>query len=115
MAKREPEPGRQRTVAAAVLDKLIEEATVDCYDESEQITGFYTMFEEHLRLPFATHVLGVQVTVESIDLTEAEEIVATCTRGDDRQAISILDLPLPVPPPQGVEWIEAYRRWARRG
>jgi hypothetical protein len=30
-----------------------------------------------------------------------------------RQAIPILDLPLPTPPPDGAEWIEAYRHWAR--
>jgi hypothetical protein len=28
------------------------------------------------------------------------------------QAIGILDLPLPAPPPAGAEWIEAYRHWA---
>lgn len=28
------------------------------------------------------------------------------------QAIGILDLPLPDPPPIGAEWIHAFRRWA---
>lgn len=97
------------------LDKLIEEAIVDCYNESEQIAGLYTMLEENLDLPFQTSILGVQVTVERIDLTDAEEIVAICTRGGTRQAIPILELPLPVSPPRGAEWIEAYRRWARGG
>jgi hypothetical protein len=36
-----------------------------------------------------------------------------CARGKHRQAIPILDLPLPDPPPDGAEWIAAYRRWAR--
>src|SRR5271157_3116587 len=39
-------------------------------------------------------------------------VVAICVHGKHRQAIPILDLPLPDPPPQGVEWIAAYRRWA---
>ena len=105
---------RQRgTVATAELDKLIAEAIVDCYDESEQTSGFYTMLEESLGLPFQTQVLGVQVTVEDIELTDADEIVALCRRGEARQAISILDLPLPVPLPTGAEWIAAYRHWAR--
>ena len=39
-------------------------------------------------------------------------IVAICVHGKHRQAIPILDLPLPDPPPQGAEWIAAYRRWA---
>ena len=100
-------------VSSAELDMLIEEAVVDAHDESEQRMGFYTMLEDNLGLPFKTSVLGVQVTVESIDLTEADEIVAICTRGQARQAIPLLDLPLPEPSPQGAEWIEAFRRWAR--
>jgi hypothetical protein len=60
-------------------------------------------------------VLGVAVTVERIDLTPSDEIVAICRRGTSRQAITILDLPLPAPPPAGAEWIEAYRRWAQGG
>jgi len=43
---------------------MIEEATVDCYIDSERITG---------------------------------------------------DLPLPTPPPDGADWIEAYRRWLGGG
>jgi len=31
---------------------LWKEALVDAYDESEQRTGFFTMIEEHLPLPF---------------------------------------------------------------
>ena len=36
---------------------MIEEATVDCYNESEQITGWFTMIEENLAVPFETIVL----------------------------------------------------------
>jgi hypothetical protein len=92
---------------------LVEEALVDAYGESEQGTAFFTMIEAHLALPFETKVLGVAVTVERIDLTEADEIVAKCRRGHERQSIPILDLPLLKPPPAGAEWIEAYRHWAR--
>jgi hypothetical protein len=97
------------------LDRLIEEAVVDAYNESEQRIGLYTMIDENLELPFKTEVLGVEVTVERIELNDAEEIVAVCARGRTRQAIPILDLPLPVRLPTGAEWIEAYRRWARHG
>lgn len=95
------------------LEKLVEQAIVDAYDESEQRTGFFTMLENDLALPFETEVLGMPVTVERVDLTDAAEIVAICRRGAYRQAIPILDLPLPTPPPPGAEWIEAYRYWAR--
>jgi len=97
---------------SAQLDNLIDEATVDCYNESEEICGIFTMLEENLAVPFKTTILGVEVTVERIDLEEV--IVAVCRRGRDRQRVPILDLPLPKPRPAGAEWIDAYRRWSRR-
>jgi hypothetical protein len=97
----------------AALEAMIEEATVDAYGDEEQLTGFYTMIEEHLAVPFTTTVLGVEVTVQRVDLTD-DGIVAVCARGRHRQRIDLLDLPLPAPPPDGAEWIDAYRHWARR-
>jgi hypothetical protein len=93
------------------LDELIEEATTDAYSESEQAGGFFAMIEEKLSLPFETRVLGQAVTVTKVDLTGRDQIVAICMRGKSTQAIPILDLPLPDPPPVGAEWIDAYRRW----
>ena len=34
------------------LDELIQEATVDCYNDSEQATGLFTMVEENVGFPF---------------------------------------------------------------
>lgn len=96
-------------------EALIEEAIVDAYGDSEQRVGFLTMLEEHLTVPFITEILGVTIRVDRVDLNAAEEIVAICRRGRHRQSIPILDLPLPSPPPDGWEWIEAYRHWARGG
>ncbi len=93
------------------LAAMIEEATVDAYGDSEQTTGWYTMLEEHLALPFETTVLGVLVKVVALDLRGDNTIVAICTRARERQPVPILDLPLPSPKPEGVEWIDAYRHW----
>ena len=90
---------------------LVEEAIVDAYGESEQRTALFTLLDEHLDTPFDTEILGVTATVERIDMTKNEQIVAICRRGRVRQAIPILDLPLPNPRPAGTEWIEAYRLW----
>lgn len=91
--------------------KMVEQATVDAYGDSEQIVGWFTVIEENREVPFETVVLGAPATVERIDLTRGEHIVAVCRRGRARQSLSILDLPLSAPPPKGAEWIEAYRRW----
>ena len=89
--KRRPWPPKK-----ADLEALIEEAIVDAGSRSS-----------------APEILGVAATVERIDMTDDEQIVAICRRGPSRQAIPILDLPLPDPLPAGAEWIEAYRHWAR--
>jgi len=98
-------------MSEAQLDALVEEATVDCYNEAEQITGLLTVIEDELKVPFKTQVLGVDVTVERVDLNDDERIVAICSREKLQQAIPLLDLPLPTPPPEGARWIEAYRHW----
>jgi hypothetical protein len=60
-------------------------------------------------------MLGFEVAVDWIDMTDDEQIVAVCSRGKKRQRVLILDLSLPGPPPDGVEWIEAFRRWSKGG
>ena len=109
-SKRQP---NRRSLSLAKLDEMIEEATVDCYNESEQVCGLFTMLEDNIAVPFVTSLLDVEVTVERIDLNDAEEIVAVCKRGSKRHRVPILDLSLPKPKPDGSDWIEAYRRWAK--
>ena len=84
------------------LDTLAEQAIVDAYNDEEQLGGFAVMIEDNLETPFETTVLGFLVTVRGVTQTESGIVT-----------ISVLDLPLPEPPPKGAEWIAAYRRWAR--
>jgi hypothetical protein len=100
-----------KELSAAELDALIAEATLDAYTEDEELAGFAVTIGDNLAVPFETTLLGVTVTVKKISQTESG-IVAICARGKHRQAIPILDLPLPDLPLQGAEWIAAYRRWA---
>jgi hypothetical protein len=93
------------------LDALVDEATTDAYSEDEQLGGFAVMIEDNLEVPFETTVLGMTVTVQKVTQTETG-IVADCVRDGHHQAISVLDLPLPEPPPVGAQRIAACRRWA---
>ena len=49
---RRPAPRLSKKKMAA----LVEEATVDCYSESEQATGLFTMIDDHLSTPFQATV-----------------------------------------------------------
>jgi hypothetical protein len=91
---------------------MVEEATIDCYDEEEQISGLATMVADNLEVPFKTTTFGITVTVTGVTRT-SQGLVADCVRGRHKQAIHLLDLPMPEPPPQGAEWVAAYTHWAR--
>lgn len=108
-------PSKPSNLTREDLEAMVEDALADTYTDEEQREGFYNVVEDHLQVPFETEVLGVPVTVERVDLTPAGEIVAICARGDKRQQIPILDLPLPSTAPEGAEWIEAYRHWVEGG
>src|SRR5215467_7081348 len=109
--KRDNVADQQLHLSKARLDELVEEALVDAFGESEQVTGFYTMMENDLRLPFETEILGMSVIVEGIDITEDDQLVGVCRKDKAKQRISLSELPLPSPPPEGAEWIVAYRYW----
>lgn len=113
--KRTREATHRRRLGKRQLEALIEDAIIDAYGESEQRVGLLTMLKEHLAVPFATEIFGTAVRVDRVDLNDADEIVAICRRGRERQMIPLLNLPLPSPPPAGWEWIEAYRHWVRGG
>jgi hypothetical protein len=53
----------------AALEAMIEEATVDAYNDDEQLTGLYTMIEDNLAVPFTTTVLDVEVTARASNTT----------------------------------------------
>jgi hypothetical protein len=99
--------GHKKSLPSAKLDQMIEEAVIDVNDDYEQRAGFYTMVKDNLAIPFQTNVLGVEVTVEGVEQTDDEQIVAVCVHGNSRQRISILELPLPTPP-----WYAGIRNYA---
>jgi len=91
------------------IEKCIEEATVDCYDEDECYTGFHTMMTDNLSFPFTARVVGEKVLVQTVDTTD-RGIVAICEKGGREYRVDVLDLHLE-PALRGKEWIDAYRSW----
>ena len=102
---------KNRTPTRRQLDKLIEEATIDCYNVEEAASGLCTMIEENLALPFTTRILGVDVSVIAVEMGDDGAVKAVCQRDGERQRIALTDLPLPSRQPSGAEWIAAYRSW----
>jgi hypothetical protein len=54
--------------------ELIEEATVDCYNEDEEHSGLLTMVQDNVVCPFRAKVIGEDVTV--VDLSRSPKVFA---------------------------------------
>ena len=66
----------------ADLEALIEEITVDCYGEEEELTGFLTYLEDALERPVEATVVGVPVIIVGVDCPAGalRGLVARCRR-----------------------------------
>ncbi|TVR20853.1 MAG: hypothetical protein EA389_15845 [Ilumatobacter sp.] len=98
-----------------VIDALIDDVTVDAYDEYEQLWSFRQAFDDMARFPFRATVVGAEVTVTGVDFDgdERRGLVARCQRAGESYMVSILDItpagPLAL---ETNQLIDAYRRWA---
>ena len=88
-------PARSKVASPQQLDKMIEEATVDCYDEQEQASGFFTMIEDNLVFPFTARVFGIDVSVVGIEMDDDGSLKVVCgawwgtaTYRPDRSAVA---------------------------
>ena len=106
MAKRKVEKDRER------LQALIEEATVDCYGEDEELIGLWTMIEDQVVCPFRAKVVGEEVEVTSFEWPGGGKVFyAVCERKGKKHRVDLSSLEWMKPYPEGFEWIEAYLAW----
>jgi hypothetical protein len=94
------------------LDDLIEEATIDCYDEYEQLCGFAAILPDKITFPFKAKVVGEDVGVIDIDMAE-NHIVVVCKRKNKKYTIDLLNVEYRKSDVIGSEWIDAYRKWRK--
>jgi hypothetical protein len=106
MAKKAPDKKEAR------LHALIEEATIECYNEFEDHMGFVNMIEECVVGPFKAKVIGEEVEVVKLcGPIAGNGIDAVCRYKGADYRIDISSLEWPKKKPAGFEWIDAYRLW----
>jgi hypothetical protein len=93
------------------IDNLIDEIVVDCHDEDEQLMAFHNAFDDEARLPAPGTVIGQEVEVLSIGVSDGRrELTATCQHAGRRYEIALLDIDIHADPTT-TRLIAAYRRW----
>ncbi len=96
------------------LLRLIEEATVDCYDQHEQHSGLLTMIAERVECPFHAKVIGEVVKVVEFTWPKGGYgLLAVCERKGRKYEIDVNSLEWIEPYPEGFEWIEAHGLWRK--
>ena len=102
----------KRKTSRKRLDELIEEATVDCYNEDEEHGGIVTMIQDNVECPFRAKVIGEEVTVTSFDFPKRGlGLVAVCERNGKEFRVDASSLEFLKPLPEGFEWLEAFESW----
>jgi len=100
---------------SAELDALIDELTVDAYDEDEQLSGFVVGAEEALRRAEPATIVGVEVQVAGVDCGADGRIglLARVRRDGATHEVALADLTFAVGSELGAV-VAAYRRWQGR-
>ena len=89
------------------LRELIEEATVDCYDDNEQHQGLMNAVEENVVCPFRAKVIGEEVeVVELCGPRSGFGLDAVCRHKGKDYRIDINSLAWAKKKPEGFEWVE---------
>jgi hypothetical protein len=92
------------------LDALIEEITVDCYDEDKQLTGFENAFYD-ANFPCPGTIIGETIEVFSVTTTgNRRELIATYQRNSKRYEVALLDIHINADPATS-RLLAAYKRW----
>ena len=96
-----------------VLDKLIEEITVDAYGEDEQLWAFMQVIEDEVSFPCDGSVIGEPVSVVEIDYdgNQRRGLTAKCRRVNGTEYIvAASDVVFPRQTAGG-SFIACYRKW----
>ena len=94
------------------LKRMIEEATVDCYDEEEEFMGILYALADNLSFPFKAKALGETVEVIGIDDTNSSlgrGVIAKVRERGKEYTIGLAELE-PIDDENAI-WFEMYHYW----
>ena len=104
----DPAPGR----STKKLRALIDQATSDSVDESDEHAGLLSMIREEVVCPFRARVAGEEVECVRFEWPKnGYGLNAVCKAKGKTLVVDIAKVEGIEPLPKGHEWIEAYFAW----
>jgi hypothetical protein len=105
-------PARPVGEAGKRLRALIDQATSDSQDESDEHAGLLSTIREEVVCPFRARVGGEDVECVRFDWPKkGYGLNAVCKSKGKTDVVDISNLEWVEPLPKGHEWIEAYFAW----
>jgi hypothetical protein len=99
------------------LDRMIEEATVDCYNEDEAFMGVVCYLADRMSFPFRAKWLDDVVEVMGIDDEESGfegEVLAEIRTKDDEYTVALDELESLPDDIENGKYFEMYEYWGQR-
>ncbi len=94
------------------LRAMIDQATRDSVDESDEHAGLLSTIREEVVCPFPARVAGEEVECIRLEFPRnGYGLNAVCKSGAELHVVDICKLEWIEPLPKGHEWIEAYFAW----
>lgn len=94
------------------LEKLAEDATVDCYNEWEVFGGWACAIGDNLPLPLKCLVLGEEAMLIAVETDDSgTAVLGVVKKKGKRLRMPIQDVEPLDKRTKGLEWLEAYRHW----
>ena len=97
-----------------LFEKIIKEATMDCYSEYEQIAGWTCVLEDNIMAPCKCQIGKENAILENIDMNDnSSEIFGIIKLHKSKIRVPIEDISLENI--DSMQYIEAYRYWRKHG
>lgn len=95
-----------------LYEKIIEDATVDCHDEGEQIMGWESIFDENIHTPCPCQIGKQQAVLERISPDDnSNALIGVIILNKTKMRVLIQDIILDNQ--ESMKYINAYKSWCR--
>src|SRR3989338_9081144 len=97
-----------------IYERIIEEATMDCYEEYEQISGWVCLLGDKIGTPCKCKVAKQDAVLEKIDTDDNDSCVVGVIRFG-KSKLRVLFQYISFEPPGDMNYANAYNYWCKNG